>query len=290
VVKNDVSDAGLYAADGALSALPWSSRLVVVGAVLVALALLAAVLAYWGWGWFGPAPAALPPPVAENDPLGRIAEAQLFGGAAPAQATSEPSSAGADLRLLGVFAQRDGRGYALFRAGARGPVLAAVGSDVAPGVNLEAVRPGGVTLREAGVRRDVALRPAAAREKPRSAVASASSKNAACNPPAGFNGPILRLNAELLSGMIGAPDTWKALVQPGPGGLIVRDQSGFAGMMGLRNGDRVERANGIALTLPDDIAATVLKPLTRSQAVWVSGSRDGRPAQWLYLNAGACPA
>jgi hypothetical protein len=120
-------------------------------------------------------------------------------------------------------------------------------------------------------------------------MASAGAKSAACSAPAGFNGPILRLNAELLSGMIGAPDTWKALVQPGPGGLIVRDQSGFAGMMGLRSGDRVERANGIALALPEDIAATVLKPLTRSQAVWVSGSRDGRPAQWLYLNAGACP-
>ena len=44
-----------------------------------------------------------------------------------------------------------------------------------------------------------------------------------------------------------------------------------------------------ALALPEDIAATVLKPLTRSQAVWVSGSRDGKPQQWLYLNAGACP-
>ena len=289
MVKNDVSDAGLYAGDSVLSPLPWPSRLVVAGAVLIALALLAVVLAYWGWRWFGPAPATLPPPVAESDPLRRIAEGHLFGGAAPAQATSEPSSTGADLRLLGVFAERDGRGYALFRAGARGPLFAAVDTDVVPGVRLEAVRPGGVTLREGGVRRDVALRPAAAKERPRSAVASVSSKSAACNAPAGFNGPILRLNAELLSGMIGAPDTWKALVQPGPGGLIVRDQSGFAGMMGLRNGDRVERANGIALTLPEDIAATVLKPLTRSQAVWVSGSRDGKPAQWLYLNAGACP-
>jgi hypothetical protein len=289
VAKNDVSDAGLYAAEGALPALPWASRLVVAGAVLVALALLAAVLAYWGWRWFGPAPGVLPPPVAESDPLRRIAEAHLFGGAAPIKATGEPSSAGDDLRLLGVFAERDGRGYALFRAGARGPLFAAVGTDVVPGVHLEAVRPEGVTLREGGVRRDLSLRSAAARERPRSAAASAGTKSATCNAPAGFNGPIVRLNAELLSGMIGAPDTWKALVQPGPGGLIVRDQSGFAGMMGLRNGDRVERANGIALALPEDIAATVLKPLTRSQPVWVSGSRDGRPAQWLYLNAGACP-
>jgi hypothetical protein len=289
VAKNDVSDAGLYAADSAPQALPWPSRLVVAGAMLAALALLAAVLAHWGWRWFGPAPVALPPPLVESEPLRRIAEAHLFGGVAPAPATGEPSSGSADLRLLGVFAERDGRGYALFRAGARGPLFAAVGTDVVPGVRLEAVRPGGVTLREGGARRDVALRPAAASEKPRAAMASAGAKSAACSAPAGFNGPILRLNAELLSGMIGAPDTWKALVQPGPGGLIVRDQSGFAGMMGLRSGDRVERANGIALALPEDIAATVLKPLTRSQAVWVSGSRDGRPAQWLYLNAGACP-
>jgi hypothetical protein len=257
--------------------------------MLVALALLSVVLAYWGWRWFGPAPVALPPPVAESDPLRRIAEAHLFGGAAQATATSEPSSASSDLRLLGIFAERDGRGYALFRAGARGPLFAAVGTDVVPGVHLEAVRPGGVTLREGGVARDVALRPAATAEKPRTVVASAGTKSVGCSAPAGFSGSILRLNAELLSGMIGAPDTWKALVQPAPGGLVVRDQSGFAGMMGLRNGDRVERANGIALALPEDIAATVLKPLTRSQAVWVSGSRDGKPAQWLYLNAGACP-
>jgi len=61
-------------------------------------------------------------------------------------------------------------------------------------------------------------------------------------------------------------------------------------MLGLRNGDRVETANGIALAIPDDIASTVLQPLTRSQPVWVSGTRGGKPQQWLYLNAGACPA
>jgi len=55
-------------------------------------------------------------------------------------------------------------------------------------------------------------------------------------------------------------------------------------------GDHVERANGIALAIPDDIGATVLKPLTRSQPVWVSGTREDRPQQWLYLNAGACPS
>jgi type II secretory pathway component PulC len=89
--------------------------------------------------------------------------------------------------------------------------------------------------------------------------------------------------------MIDAPDAWKILVSPASGALVVRDQSGFAGMLGLKNGDRVERANGIALALPDDIAATILRPLTRSQPVWLAGTRDGKPQQWLYLNAGSCP-
>ena len=46
---------------------------------------------------------------------------------------------------------------------------------------------------------------------------------------------------------------------------------------------------GIPLVIPDDIASAVLGPLTKSQPVWVVGTRDGRRQQWLYLNAGACP-
>ena len=257
--------------------------------MLVALALLALVLAHWGWRWFGPAPVVIPQSVTQGEFARRISEAHLFGTRAPVAPASELSAVGGELRLLGVFAQQDGRGYALFR-GARGPLFAAAGTDIVPGVRVEAVSPSSVTLIEGGARREIVLRSAAPADKARIAMAAAGPKPAApCAAPAGFAGQVIRLNAELLSGMIKAPDTWKALVQPGPGGLIVRDQSGFAGMMGLRNGDRIERANGIALTIPDDIAATVLQPLTRSQSVWATGSRDGKAQQWLYLNAGACP-
>ena len=264
-------------------------RLVAAVALLVALALLAAVLAYWGWRWFGPAPVTLPPERADGDPMRHIADAHLFGAAAATATSTNPTAASGDLRLLGVFAQRDGKGYALFRAGSRGPLFVATGSDVISGTHLQAVRPDGVTLEQAGARRELALRPAGASGNVKVAALPTADRAAQCAPPAGFTGSVVRLNAELLSGMISAPDTWKALVQPGPGGLIVHDQSGFAGMMGLRNGDHVERANGIALALPEDIAGTVLRPLTRSQPVAVSGSRDGKPQQWLYLNAGACP-
>ncbi len=286
---DDVSEAGLYASDTASPALPWRLRLISAGALLISLALLAAALAYWGWRWFGPTPVTAPPESVDGDPLRRIADAHLFGAAALAAASGNATVSSGDLRLLGVFAQRDGQGYALFRGGARGALFIATGVEVAPGVRLTSVRPDGVTLEQAGARRELALRPANADNATRLASAPAANRPAQCSAPAGFTGSVVRLNAELLSGMIAAPDTWKALVQPGPGGLIVRDQSGFAGMMGLRNGDHVERANGIALVLPEDIAGTVLRPLTRSQPVAVSGSRAGKPQQWLYLNAGACP-
>lgn len=271
---------------------PWEARAWSVAAVLallLALGLLAMTLAHWGWKWFGPAPLSVPVTIADADIVRRVADAKLFGvsptSIAPAAGTS--ASIG-DLRLLGVFALRDGGGYAVFRS-SRGPLIVSTGQEIAPGMKLDSVRPDGVTLIDAGARRDIALRAAAsgARQAP---VVASSTKSSACAVPAGFSGPIVRLNAELLGGMTGTPDAWKAFLEPGAGALIVRDQSGFAGMLGLKNGDRIERANGVALVIPSDIALTVLQPLTRSQSVWVAGTRDGKPQQWLYINAGACPA
>jgi len=258
----------------------------VVLAWLVALGLLAFTVAHWGWKWFGPAPVTIPVTISDGDVARRVADAKLFGVAPAATSVAAGASLG-DLRLLGVFALRDGSGYALFR-NARGPLLVSTGQEMGAGVRLDAVRPDGVTLIDGGARREIILRTPAMETRPAVAIAQ-SARPSACAVPAGFAGPIVRLNAELLGGMTGTPDAWKALLEAGPGALIVRDQSGFAGMLGLKNGDRVERANGIPLAIPADIASTVLQPLTKSQAVWVAGTREGKPQQWLYLNAGACP-
>ncbi len=278
--------------EGGPTSLPSRWKLVAAGALLVALALLALTLAHWGWQWFGPAPATTATPAPDTDYARRLADAHLFGTpAAPAAPGAAPTSATlGDLRLLGIIVQRDGGGYALFRVPSRGALLVAVGQEVAGGIKLEAIRPNGVTLIDGGVRREMPLRAAIPSDKARGAtVATAPAAGSACAAPPGFSGPVVRLNAELLGGMMNTTDAWKALVEPGAGALIVRDQSGFASNLGLRNGDRVDSANGIALAIPGDIPALVLQPLTRSQAVWLSGSRDGKPQHWLYLNAGACP-
>ena len=101
----------------------------------MALALLTLTLAHWGWHWFGPAPATIATPAPDTDHARRVADAHLFGtSAAPGTpgAAATPANLG-DLRLLGIIVQRNGRGYALFRAASRGPLLVAVGQEVVGG-------------------------------------------------------------------------------------------------------------------------------------------------------------
>jgi hypothetical protein len=62
-----------------------------------------------------------------------------------------------------------------------------------------------------------------------------------------------------------------------------------ASMLGMKPGDSLAQANGFALRGIDDILVAFVKPLIASQQVLVAGVRDGKPAAWLFVNAGACP-
>jgi hypothetical protein len=188
--------------------------------------------------------------------------------------------------LLGVFAGRDGTGHALFRIAERGPVLVRAGEEIARDVTLEEVRPDGVRIRDHGEMRTLGLRTMAV---PPKAAAGRGATSLACAAPPGYSGPVYRLNAELLTGIAARPEGWRDLLTPAAGGLAVREGSALASMLGLKPGDRVAQANGIALAGIDDILVAFVKPLIASQPVHVAGTRDGKPAAWLFLNAGACP-
>ena len=280
----------------------WPVRWAAGLATLAAATVLALVVAEWGWRWFGPAPAPVPSAAAPETWSQAIAAAGLFGGAAtasgaaPAAGTVEVATAGSatgDTRLLGVFSEPDGRGYALFRVAGRGPVLVKAGQEISPDVRLEAVLPDRIRIRDRGEVREMPLRLGAPRPEvgpARPAVASArQGANAACRAPPDFKGGIYRVNAELLTGVAAQPDGWRAILVPGAGVLEVRDQSGFAAMLGMKPGDRLAQANGIALASVEDVLAAVVKPLVASQPVRLAGTREGKPAEWLLLNAGACP-
>ena len=268
---------------------PWPWRAAAWLATAAAGVTLALVLAHWGWRLFGPASPPLPPLEVPDRWAAAIGSAPIFGRAGAPVAPAKTTALQGDTRLLGVLAERDGAGYALFRLPS-GPVLVRSGQDVARDVRLEAVYREGVRLRDHGEVRDVALRPAAASppvERTRTG-AAAGAAPAACAVPAGYRGPVYRVNAELLTGIASQPDSWKALLVAGSGGLSIRADSGFAAMLGMRGGDRMTQANGIALTNVDDVLLALVKPLVANQPVRVAGTRDGKPAEWLFVNASAC--
>ena len=265
----------------------WPWRIAGSIATLAAVLVLGYVIAYWGWQWLGPrpVPTTLAPPAEPFAPA--IVSAPLFGRAAPAPAVATaPVTMQGDTRLLGVFAGSDGTGQALFRLADRGAVLVRSGEEIAKDVTLLEVRPGGVRIRDHGETRDLALRSGMAAAR---ATSSVRPQGTACAVPAGYSGPVYRLNAELLTGIAARPDGWTALLTRVPGGLAVKSGSPAAAMLGMKEGDRMAQANGIALNGIEDIQAAFVKPLMASQTVHVAGMRDGKPAAWLFVNAGACP-
>jgi hypothetical protein len=268
-------------------------RVLEQAATLLAAALVAVVVAWWGWRWFGPAAMDIPvPPADEPTPSVVLAVSPPFGASREAPATLDQRAAtpaSGDMRLLGVIAGPDGSGQALLRFADGTARLVAAGDRLPDGTTLAAVKPDGVTVRDAGGERAIALRMPAA---PASAPASRSgaARAAACAIPRDYRGAVVRLNAELLQGLIGQPQALRALVDAQDGALVVRDETGLATMLGLKKGDRVTLANGIALRAPEDVIVSILRPLAANQAVRVQGTRGAEPREVWILNAGACPA
>jgi hypothetical protein len=267
-------------------------------ATFVAGCALALVIAHWTWQIFGPATrhAAAPAPV---DPAATIIAANLFD-AVTSDTSSEAARAAlpGDARLLGIVATPARQGYALFRL-PEGARLVAQGQEIVPGVKLEAVEPFAVTIEDGSGTRRFALpenkASSASSQSPPHPTASASSSRGAlravrsgsCAAPAGFHGNVVRLNAELLGGLSGDAGPWRTLLASSDGGLVVREEGGFGAMLGLRPGDLLTQANGIALRVPDDVTAAVIRPLIANQGVRIVGSRAGTTHE-LWLANVAC--
>jgi hypothetical protein len=251
------------------------------------------VVAYWGWQVLGPPPvhvASSGPP----NPAATILAANLFGreGASPSSAVADPAL-GADTKLLGIIGEAGERGYALFRL-PTGAKLVAQGGEIARGATLVSIQRDGVTIRDGGGERRFLLRTSAAGGRaaaPPMAAANvrtaSATTSATCAPPAGFRGTVVRLNAELLGGVGPESVQWRSMLAPIDGGLVVRSAEGFGAMLGLKTGDRLTQANGIALAAPDDVASAIVRPLIANQGVRLIGARDGA-TQELWLANVAC--
>ncbi|MEO8485605.1 MAG: hypothetical protein ABI585_04635 [Betaproteobacteria bacterium] len=274
---------------------PLAWRIAIGAITAAAFVLFAWVAAHWIWRWVTPAPVVQVAP-APADPAATILASGLWAGGDEAPAATVATSSG-DIRLVGVLAERDGNGLAVFRT-REGARVVANGADIVPGTRLLAVEPWSVRIAEAAGERTLELRrdpipasPATAKRAaaPVRTLTPPSSSNPACAVPAGFSGAVLKLHAELLAGLIAQPESWRAMLAAENGALVVREDGGFASMLGLTRGDRLVQANGIALQQPDDVTGAVLRPLAASQPVRIVGARGSQPREVLVVNAGACP-
>jgi len=283
--------------DAVDSGRPLAWRAAIVLATAAAFAAFAWVAAHWLWRWLEPAPAVVLTP-APADPAATILASGLWAGGGDAPASIAAPASG-DVRLVGVLAERDGKGYAVFRT-REGARVVAAGGEIVPGVRLASIDAWSVTIADAGGQRTLELRrdpppatagaaPARPGAPPKAVVSTLRSASPACVVPANFSGSILKLHAELLDGLIAQPESWRSMFAADNGSLVVREDGGFALMLGLARGDRIAQANGIALQQPDDVTGAVLRPLAASQPVRIAGSRNGQPREVLAVNASACP-
>jgi hypothetical protein len=191
---------------------------------------------------------------------------------------------------MGVFAEPQGGGHALFRMPDGSARLVTPGAALNEHTTIVAVEPAGVRVRDARGERTIALAPASATRGTPQVAAASRPVPPGCAIPASYKGPVVRLNAELVQGLMAQPEALRAVAEPADGALVVRDEAGFAALVGMKKGDRITQANGIALRAPEDVIVAVLRPLAASQLVRIIGSRGGEPRELYIVNAGACPA
>jgi general secretion pathway protein C len=122
--------------------------------MLLAVALLGAVLAYWTWAWFAPRPE--PRTEATAAQTGSVASAgAVFGNVPRNQGVAAPT--GIAIKLLGVVAASGGRrGYAVVQIEGKQILAVHEGEDVAPGIGLAEVLADHVILTRSGVRETLA--------------------------------------------------------------------------------------------------------------------------------------
>ena len=226
------------------------------------------VIAHWGWRWLGPR--RRPPSTARRRSAGRRRSSRRRSSDAPRRprraAASAPATLQGDTRLLGVFAGSDGTGHALFRLRDRGPVLVRSGEDIAKDVTLLEVRPDGVRIRDHGETRELASAHGAAPAPRRRGERRVRAERAPARRPPGYTGPVYRSTPNCSRASPRDRTAGRRCSRRSPAASRCATDSGFAAMLGMKPGDRMAQANGIALTGIDDIAGRLRQAAGREPA------------------------
>ncbi|CAG0952328.1 hypothetical protein BURK2_00267 [Burkholderiales bacterium] len=255
-------------------------------AQLLGLGVLVWVAAYWIWE--GLRPAIVPePPVVTADALRVLDEWAPFGRGAPAApgAAAAPSAASTDLLLLGVAAQADGDGWALLQRSDKTIRLLRAGAEIAPGLRLAKVFPHGVEVVKDGVGRKLELRRARSAAHPAAPAAPVTS----CPANAEERRRAYFVHPELLTGFAKGMEAARKQFRQDGGAWVVVELDPALAALGFAVGDRIEKGNGVPLLTEDSLRSAIFEPVMQSRLLRLSGTRQGKAKEWIYVNAALCP-
>lgn len=252
---------------------------------VLGLGVLVWVAAYWIWEGLRPA-AVAEPPVVPADALPVLNELAPFGRSVPAApaASAAPAAGSGDLLLLGVAAEADGDGWALLQKSDKSVRLLRAGAEIAPGLRLGKVFPQGVEVVKDGVGRKLELRRAGLAANP----AAPAGPVASCPASAEERRRAFFVHPELLTGFAKGLEAARKLFRQEGGAWVVVELDPALAALGFAVGDRIEKGNGVPLLTEDSLRSAIFGPVMQSRLLRLSGTRQGKAKEWIYVNAALC--
>ena len=210
-----------------------------------------------------------------------VTAANLFGpGSSVPAADARPTSL--NLRLKGVYAASgDFSGFAIISVDGRPDIGIVKGSEIKPGVKLDAVNVDHILIVHDGLVERVDLGSAKASPVVPGQLATGQSVHVQALPGSRFSvsrGEFTSLLADprqvAMLAMLGT--------HPG-GGIVINDSldAALMGKLGLRQGDIIQKINGQTIAGKDDLLKVVMESPATNE-VSVEGTRGGLPLRLTY--------
>lgn len=260
-----------------LLAVSWLPRIVNVGVAIVC----TSVLAFWTWDWIEPGPQlvaqaqAAPAPPAKSFDIEALLAAQLFGQAPQAQELMVETLPVSSLNLVlsGVVAASEG-GLALIKVDDQPEAPFSVGQEVVDGAVLQAVYADRIVISRGGASESVLLKDSDAAALPLAKPPQTARPAAGAKPRKTGASAAPRVTGLLHAGSV-SPHAG--------GGLAVNTvrSNGFYQRAGMRAGDVIRSANGIAMNSMADVWRVYQQSGGRPLRLDIV--RDGKP-QTVTIN------
>jgi general secretion pathway protein C len=210
-----------------------------------------------------------------------VIAANLFGASSTTQpADARPTSL--NLRLKGVYAATgDFSGFAIISVDGRPDIGIVKGSEIKPGVKLNAVNADHILIVHDGLVERVDL----GSYKPGAAPAAPAATSQSVHVQA-ITGSKFSVSRGEFTSLLSDPRqvAMLALLGTNPGGgIVINDavDAGLMGKLGLRQGDIIQKINGQTVAGKDDLLKIVMdSPATNE--VSVEGTRSGLPLRLTY--------